>query len=90
MKVFEITSEGFNYAYAAKTESLAVEQFKYDTTSDDVDDIKEVPESKWDEKFIRIHEDNDPELSSFLSSIRDLIVGEQPQFIYTNNPEGID
>ena len=47
--------------------------------------IEEIPESKWDEKTIKIYDDNDTESEPFYMSIRECLEGNESSIISTNN-----
>ena len=84
MKVFKFYCDEFHYVFAAETKELAIEEFK-EQTGDLWDSIEEIPESKWDEKIISIYEDNDLEKETWKTSIRDIICGNEPQLVCTND-----
>lgn len=84
MKVFLFFCGETHYAFAAKTKELAVSEF-HDQTGEECALCEEIPESKWDKKNIKMWVDNDFETKPYKESIRDLIHGEEPQFIYSND-----
>ena len=84
MKVFKFYCGELFYAYAAETEELAIEQF-IEETGDQFTVCEEIPESEWDKKTIKIWEDNDFDKKPFKTSIRESIVGTNPQQIFSND-----
>lgn len=84
MKVFKFHSGGYEYAIAAKDSSLAQSKFYEEVYETDFE-FSEIHESKWDEKNIKMYEDNNMDLEPYHVSIRELIVGDEPQLIYTND-----
>lgn len=85
MKVFKFTSGEQYYAYSGKTEAEAKEQLFQDFGEMTIDSVEEIPESKWDERFINTWEDNDFEKDPFQVSIRDNLFGDDPILIFTND-----
>lgn len=84
MKVFKFYCGEIYYGYAAQTEELAIQQFIEDT-GDEFTMCDEIPENEWDEKTTNIWEDNDFDTKPFKMSIRESIVGKEPQQIFTND-----
>ena len=84
MRVFKFYCGELYYAYAAQTKEEAVQQF-----TDDIGDYftvcEEIPESEWDKKVIKIWEYNDFNKKPFKVSIRESIIGTEPQQIFTND-----
>ena len=89
MKVFKFNHDGYDYAFFAKTEELAIAEFKQ-TIADEDFSFKEIPQSEWDKKTIDVFEDNQFDKKSYKVSISDLISGDEPQMIYTNDYSIID
>jgi hypothetical protein len=85
MKVFEFHSGEKYYAYSGDTEQKAKNQLFEEIGEMEIDKVKEIPESKWDEKIINSWEDNDFEKEPEKLSIRESIVGDYPQMVYTND-----
>lgn len=90
MKVFKIFADQFIYAIAALTEEEARAHFAYEikdisSSVGDIDKVEEIPQDKWEEKNIEMHEDNDTENEPFYISIREAICGEDPQLLFTND-----
>ena len=84
MKVFKFYCGELYYAYAAQTKEQAVEKFIEDT-GDQYTVIDEIPESEWDKKIIKIWEDNNFDKKPFKVSIRESILGTEPQQVFTND-----
>lgn len=87
MKVFKFKADGYEYALSGKKQKEAQEAFADYVGELDIDSVEEIPESKWDEKFITMYEDNDREKEPFKVSIRDEMLGDKPTFIYSNDPD---
>jgi len=90
MKVFKFNSEGYTYAVAALTKIAATAHIIDSGCVTKLDSVEEIPESEWDKKTITTYEDNDSENEPSLISIRDVICGEEPQLVYTNDHSIID
>lgn len=85
MIVFKFFSQGYFYVFAAKTEEEAKMLF-YDLFFDyEIEKTELIPESEWDKQEIAIWEDDNRDTDPFYVSIHDLICGEEPQFLYTND-----
>lgn len=84
MKVFKFYCGELFYAYVAETKELAIEQFT-EETGDQYTAIDEIPESEWDKKIIKIWEDNNFDEKPFKVSIRESIIGTEPQQVFTND-----
>ena len=84
MKVFKFYCGELYYAYAAQTKEEAIEQFA-EETGDQYTAIDEIPESEWDKKMISVWEDNNFDKKPFKNSIRESIVGTEPQQIFSND-----
>lgn len=89
MKVFKFYCGQMYYAYAAQTQEEAVEAFE-EETGDQYTVCEKIPENKWDEPIITIHEDNNPESEPYKISIREAICGTEPQMIFSNDPSTWD
>lgn len=85
MKVFEFKSEGFRCAFSGRNEVEASEALFEATGGMDIDEVKEIPESEWDEKRIKMHENDDPETKPYYVSIRDILHEDAPMMIYSND-----
>lgn len=84
MKVFEFSYGGkYRCAINAENKELATDHFKL-IVSDEIDEVNEIPQEKWDEKIIKYHEDNDSEKPEFHLSIRDVITSDIG-IVYTND-----
>ncbi|WP_163321655.1 hypothetical protein [Draconibacterium mangrovi] len=90
MKVFKFKSDDYEYAISGKNEAEAKEAFSEFVGDREIESTEEIPESKWDEKFITMYEDNDRENEPFKVSIRDEMMGDSPTFIYSNDPDFMD
>lgn len=89
MKVLEFQHNGMLYAFFAQTEELAIEEFK-ENISEVGFTYKEIPQSEWDKETVDVYEDNQFDSKPYKASILDLICGEEPQMIYTNDFSIID
>lgn len=85
MKVFKFNCGELFYAFSGNTEQEAKEALieQYDPKM--IGSIEEIPESKWDEKFITTYEDNDRTKLQFKVSIREVMYDGEPQLIFTND-----
>lgn len=88
MKAFKFYCGEMFYVFAAESKSLAIQEFEYQT-GDVYTLCEEIPESEWDQKIITTFEDNDISGEPILMSIRDVIIGNEPQLICTNDPSEI-
>lgn len=84
MKVFKFYCGELYYAYAAQTKEQAIDKFTEDT-GDHFTVCEEIPESEWDKKMINIWEENDFNKKPFKVSIRESIIGTEPQQVFTND-----
>jgi len=84
MKAFKFYCGQLYYGYAAETKEQAVEKF-IDDTGDNFTVCEEIPEIEWDKKTINIWENNDFDKKPFKVSIREQIIGNEPQQIFTND-----
>lgn len=84
MKVFKFYCGQSIYGFAAETKEDAIEKFTEDT-GDLFTVCEEIPESEWDVKFIKIHEDNNTEYKPIVISIREGITGNEPQMVFSND-----
>lgn len=84
MKVFKFYCGEIHYGYAAQTKEKATKQFTEDT-GDQYTLCEEIPESEWDKKTIKVYEDNNFDIKPFKISIREAIIGNEPQQIFTND-----
>lgn len=86
MKVFKFKNEATkkHYAIAAMSQDLAYEYLQEDVGAACYS-VEEIPESEWDKKTIKVWEDNDLNKKPFKMSIRECIVGAEPQQIFSND-----
>lgn len=84
MRVFKFYCGEMFYAFAAETKELAIKQFYYEI-GDQFTVCEEIPEVEWDNLIINIWEDNDFTQKPYKESIRNLICGNEPQMIFTND-----
>lgn len=85
MKAIKFHVGIYHYAYAAKTFEEARQALAECLGEVIIDRQEEIPSDEWDKKFITIHEDNDLEAEAFQVSILDLMAGEEPQLLFTND-----
>lgn len=85
MKVFKFYSDKYFYTYYANSKDEARECLFEEIGKMNIDKVEEIPESQWDEKDITIWEDNDGDNEYFKESIRDIICGDEPQMLFTND-----
>lgn len=90
MKVFKFTLGEYHYGYSGNTEEEARQTMFEDIGEMEIDSVEEIPESKWDEKFINIWEDNDFTTEPYKSSIRDQLFDDIPMMIFTNDMGSLD
>lgn len=84
MIVIKCFAEGYHYAYSADSTEEALEAFKNEMGMDPECWV-EIPEEKWDERFIQCYEDNDTTNQPFLMTIRETAMSGAPQMIFTND-----
>lgn len=84
MKVFKFYSDDFFYGYSGNTEEEAKQSMIEEMGDIEIDNVEEIPEDKWDDKFIKTWEDNDFEKEPYMLSIRD-IIDDKPGMIFTND-----
>jgi hypothetical protein len=85
MKVIEFKADGFIYGYAGQTEQEIRDFIIEEYGDEEFDDVVEIPESEWDKETIAIWEDNNFDEEPYYISIREAIVGNEPQMIYSND-----
>ena len=85
MKVFKITIENYFYAIYAENTEDALMFLSEEIGNFDYSEIQEVPESEWDKRDIKIYEDNDTSKEPFYVSIREEIIENETQIVYTND-----
>jgi hypothetical protein len=85
MKVFKITIENYFHAIYAENIDDALMFLSEEIGNFDYSEIQEIPESEWDRKNIKIYEDNDTSKEPFYVSIREEIIGNETQLVYTND-----
>lgn len=81
--------DGYTYTISAEGPTEAMECL-LEMSDMEIIRIKLVPETEWDEKTIKMYEDNDTDTEPFFMSIRECMEGNEPTFICTNNPDWID
>lgn len=86
MRVFKFQADGYQFAVGAKTQEDAKAHLDELTTCLEEPTVTEIPESGWDDRLIAMHEDNDWETTPFYMSIREIMCGEEPQLLFTNDP----
>jgi len=84
MKVFKFFCGEVYYAYAALTKEEAINQF-IEEIGDQYTVVEEIHENEWDKKIIRVFEDNDFDSKPYKISIREAILGTEPQMIFSND-----
>lgn len=86
MEVFKFNYDGSYFCMInAENQDQSEEHFK-EVVSDEFDSVENVPEAKWDEKNIKVYEDNDTETEPFYTSIREEITF-YPCVICTNDAD---
>lgn len=90
LKVFLFINDGYEYAICAGSIEEARDYYLENFDGNPDDSVEEIPQSKWDEKFIKEYEDNDLEKVPTLISIRDSISGSYPHLIYSTDQSLID
>jgi hypothetical protein len=85
MKVFKFYSKGYYYAYSGETEEEAKDCLLEEVGKIIIDKVKEIPESEWDKKIISIWEGNDYNKKPYKESIRNQMLRNEPQLIFTND-----
>lgn len=84
-KVFKFYSDDNIYCYSGKTEEEAKQCLFEQVGEMTIDNVEEIKEECWDDKTINVWEDNDFEKEPYQTSIREQIIGDEPQFIFTND-----
>ena len=84
MRVFKFYCGQSYYGYAAQDKQLAIEKFIEDI-GDEFTVCEEVPKENWDKKIIKEWDDNDFDKKENLLSIRESILGQEPQMIFSND-----
>ena len=86
MKIFKIKIENYFYAIYAKNINDALIFLSEEIGYFEIEKpTEEIPESEWDRKNIKIYEDNDTSKEPFYVSIREEIIGNETQLVYTND-----
>ena len=85
MKVFKFLSGQYFYVCSGQDQELAKAQLFEDLGEMEIDTVEEIPESEWDMRNITLYEDNDIRRKSFKVSIREMLEGDAPQFLFTND-----
>jgi len=83
MKVFQFKNENEVYGIAAKTQELAISYY-IEELNHVYEEMQEIPESEWDKKIITMWEDNDTTTKPYKVSIREIIIGNEAQIIFSN------
>ena len=83
MKAFQFKNENEIHGVAAETEQLAVNYYT-EEINDLYEEVEEIPESEWDKKIITMWEDNDTTTKPYKVSIREIIIGNEAQIIFSN------
>jgi len=86
-KVFKFYTDEYFYTVSGKTEQEAMGCLNDFVGGLNITTTVEVPETQWDDKNIKIREDNDPEKDPFFVSIRDLIIDGMPEVLSSNDPD---
>lgn len=84
MKVFKFYCGKSYYGYAAQTKKEAIGKFN-EEIGEPYTICKEIPEKKWDEKFISIWDDNNPKKKLFKISIREAIFKSDPHIVFSSD-----
>jgi hypothetical protein len=84
MKVYKFYCGQLIYAVSAKTKEKAINFFE-EETGDEFTVCEEIPESEWDKKMINIWVDNDFNKKPYKTSIRELMISDGEQMIYSND-----
>lgn len=90
LKVFLFINDGYEYAICADSIEKARDHYEQVLDGNQEDSVEEIPQSKWDEKFIREYPENDFEKEPTVLSIRDSIAGSDPHLIYSTDLSLID
>lgn len=85
MRVFKFYSGELFYAYSGHDETEAQKALFDDLGEMTIDDVEEIPEDEWDYKSIKIWDDNDMSQEPFLVSIREMLIGDMPTMVFTND-----
>lgn len=83
MKAFQFKKENEIHGVAAETEQLAVNYYT-EEINDLYEEVEEIPESEWGIKNIKEWEDNDMRNEPIMVSIREIIIGNETQLIFSN------
>lgn len=85
MKVFRFNCGELYYVYSGNNQEEAREALMEEQSPKMVGGVEEIPEDQWDEKRISMWEDNDYTKTPYKVSIRDLMIGSEPQLLFTND-----
>jgi hypothetical protein len=85
MKVFKFYSLDLYYAYSGENWQQARAALFSDYGEMPIKRIEEIPETQWNDKFINMWEDNDFNNEPEKLSINDLMTGNLPELIFTND-----
>lgn len=86
MKVFKFYYDDCHTAFSGKDQQEATEALTEWVGDVKIDNVEEIPESEWDEKFIDIYPDNDKSKKPFKVSIRECIENT-PTMIFSNDSD---
>lgn len=87
LRVFKFyTKDELFYMYSGRDEEEALENLT-DSLCHTliVSSVKEIPESKWNEKIVKVYEANDIEKKTFMISIHEAMSLDAPQLLATND-----
>lgn len=85
MKVIEFKVNGFRYGYIGPSEQEIRYFVKEEFGDTEFDEVVDIPENEWDKKTIAIYEDNNFDNEPFFLSIREIVVGNGTQLIYSDD-----
>lgn len=86
MRVFRFRTDEHQYVISGVNEEAAHEEF-YDLGLGPLVSCEEVPESEWDERYIKLYEDNDTSTEPFYCSIRELLSEFSSELISTTDTD---
>lgn len=85
MKVIEFKVNGFRYGYIGPSKKEIRDFVKEQFGDTKFDEVVDIPENEWDKKTIAIYEDNNFDTEPYFLSIREIVVGNETQMIYSND-----
>lgn len=89
MKVFEFKSGKYRYCINGNTEEEAKNNLFEEVGEMEIDSVEEIPESRWDDNIVGVHEDDDKSKEPFFKSIREIMCDNTPHLIYSNDESAI-